>query len=64
MKDTEIKKWLDDILEAWGDFKEVEKEAALDKMVEEICKLYTKKNLAQALLILKTLEKHEHKPKK
>ena len=57
MKDAEIKKWLGNILEAWEDFKEVEKEASPNKIVEEICKLYTKKNLAQALLILKPLVK-------
>ena len=57
MKDAEIKKWLDNILEAWEDFKEVEKETSPDRIVEEICKLYTKKNLAQALLILKPLQK-------
>lgn len=57
MKDAEIKKWLDNILEAWEDFKEIEKEASPDKIVEQICKLYTKKKLAQALLILKPLEK-------
>ena len=55
MKHAEIKKWLDNILEAWKDFKEIEKEAAPDEIVEEICRLYTKKNLAQALLILKPL---------
>jgi len=57
MKDAEIKKWLDNILEAWEDFKEIEKETAPDKIVEQICKLYAKKKLAQALLILKPLEK-------
>jgi hypothetical protein len=57
MKDAEIKKWLDNILETWEDFKEIEKEASPDKIVEEICRLYTKKNLAQALLILKPLIK-------
>ena len=57
MKDAEIKKWLDNILEAWEDFKAIEGEAALDKIVEEICRLYTKKSLAQALLILRPLVK-------
>jgi len=57
MKHAEIKKWLDNILEAWEDFKEIEKETSPDEIVEEICRLYTKKNLAQALLILKPLVK-------
>ena len=59
MKESEIEKWLESILEAWEDFKELEKERNPDKMVQKICGLYTKKQLAQALLILKPLEKPE-----
>lgn len=61
MSESEIKKWLESILEAWEDFKELEREMNLDKLVQEICGLYTKKDLARALLILKTLEKPERK---
>jgi len=61
VSETEIKKWLENILEAWEDFKELEKETNPDKLVQEICGLYTKKDLARALLILKPLEKPERK---
>jgi len=57
VREAEIRKWLENILEAWEDFKELEKETDPDRMVEEICELYTKKDLARALLILKPLEK-------
>jgi len=61
MKELEIKKWLESILEAWEDFKELEKETNPDKLVQEICRLYKKKDLARALLILKPLKKPERK---
>jgi len=61
VKELEIKKWLGSILEAWEDFKELEKETNPDKLVQEICGLYTKKDLARALLILKPLEKAEQR---
>lgn len=61
MRESKIKKWLESILEAWEDFKELEKETNPDKLVKEICGLYTKEDLARALLILKPLEKPERK---
>jgi len=61
MRESEIKKWLGSILEAWEDFKELEKETNPDKLVQEICGLYTKNDLARALLILKPLEKAEQR---
>jgi hypothetical protein len=57
VREAEIKRWLKSILEAWEDFKELEKETNPDEMVQEICRLYTKEDLARALLILKPLEK-------
>lgn len=59
MRESEIKNWLESILEAWEDFKELEKETNPDEVVQIICRLYTKKDLARALLILKPLEKPE-----
>ena len=57
MREAMIKKWLDNILEAWEDYKELEVEEKLDNTVKRICKLYSKSELARALLILKPLEK-------
>ena len=51
-----IKEWLDNILESWKDYKELEA-GEPDEIVEQICKLYSKSDLARALLILKPLEK-------
>jgi len=61
VRESDIKKWLESILEAWEDFKELEKETNPDKLVQEICGLYAKKDLARALLILKPLEKPRRK---
>jgi len=57
MREATIKKWLNNILEAWKDYKELETEEKPNETVKLICKLYSKSDLARALLILKPLEK-------
>ena len=57
MGEAAIKKWLGGILEAWEDYKELEAEEKPNETVKRICKLYSKSELARALLILKPLEK-------
>jgi len=61
LREAEIKKWVESILEAWEDFKELEKETNPEKLVQEMCRVYTKEDLARALLILKPLEKSGRK---
>jgi len=57
MREAAIKKWLDNILGAWEDYKELEAEGKPNETIKQICKLYSKSELAKALLILKPLEK-------
>ncbi len=59
MREATIKKWLDNILEAWKDYEELEAEERPNETVKQICKLYSKGELARALLILKPIEKPE-----
>jgi len=65
MVKPDVKAWLNDVLKAWEDFRELEKTFVdPDGLVDRICKLYTKRDLARALLILQPLTEPRRKRRK